>query len=169
MTLSIKLRASAVIRKKGLHSNKMIIAVSTNTRSIDSDSDHIPFADLLNEKRPCPEIELGAMNDLDIQFTPSTTSHPKAVLWAHANAIWGTQLNAQHFRVRDNAICLAFLPLFHTNAQSYSMPSTQWVGVRWYCCPSFRHRAFGKFRCAANVIEHPNVLLLVKEADEKPG
>lgn len=144
MTLSIKLRASAVIRKKGLHSNKMIIAVSTNTRSIDSDSDHIPFADLLNEKRPCPEIELGPMNDLDIQFTPSTTSHPKAVLWAHANAIWGTQLNAQHFRVRDNAICPAFLPLFHTNAQSYSMPSTQWVGGTLVLLPKFSASRFWK-------------------------
>ena len=31
-----------------------------------------------------------------VQYTSGTTSRPKAVLWTHANALWGAKVNAAH-------------------------------------------------------------------------
>ncbi len=31
-----------------------------------------------------------------VQYTSGTTSRPKAVLWTHANALWGAKINAAH-------------------------------------------------------------------------
>ena len=82
------------------------------------------------------------MADLGIQFTSGTTSRPKAVLWTHANAIWGAQVNVAHMRLRLGDSTLIFLPLFHTNAQSYSLLSTLWVGGTIVVQPKFSASRF---------------------------
>ena len=56
-----------------------------------------------------------------MQYTSGTTSRPKAVLWSHANALWGARINAVHEDLRSNDVHLVHLPLFHTNAQAYSV------------------------------------------------
>lgn len=76
---------------------------------------------------PFPE-KVQTQQDLSIQFTSGTTSRPKAVVWTHANAVWGAQCNARNFALHHDDICQAFLPLFHTNNQSYSLLGTLWVG-----------------------------------------
>ncbi len=80
--------------------------------------------------------------DLGIQFTSGTTSRPKAVLWTHANAVWGAQVNATQMRLRHEDCTLIVLPLFHTNAQSYSMLSTLWAGGTMVLQPRFSASRF---------------------------
>ncbi|MEM1142790.1 MAG: AMP-binding protein [Pseudomonadota bacterium] len=75
--------------------------------------------------------------DLSVQFTSGTTSRPKAVLWTHANGIWAGRSCAQNYRLRQTDVTNVFLPLFHTNAQSYSMLSTHWSGGTIVLQPKF--------------------------------
>ena len=76
-------------------------------------------------------------HNLSIQFTSGTTSRPKAVLWTHANAVWGAKTNAQHLRIRHEDVTLTSFPLFHTNAQCYSMLTTHWTGGTLVLQPKF--------------------------------
>jgi len=80
--------------------------------------------------------------NLSIQFTSGTTSRPKAVLWTHANAIWGAQTNARNFALHHDDVCQAFLPLFHTNNQSYSLLGSLWVGGTYILQPRFSKTHF---------------------------
>lgn len=82
------------------------------------------------------------MTDFSIQFTSGTTSKPKAVVWTHGNAIWGAQTNARNFGLQHSDICQAFLPLFHTNNQSYSLMGTLWVGGTYLLQPKFSKTHF---------------------------
>ncbi len=41
-----------------------------------------------------------------VQYTSGTTSRPKAVLWTHANALWGAKINAAHQDLRAEDIHL---------------------------------------------------------------
>lgn len=107
-----------------------------------SEINYIPFAELTRCTTPCPDRSTDAMADLGIQFTSGTTSRPKAVLWTHANAVWGARMNAMHFRLRHEDTTQTFLPLFHTNAQSYSMLSTLWVGGTCVVQPKFSASRF---------------------------
>ena len=103
---------------------------------------HIPFEELLAEQHECPARPVDPAANLGIQFTSGTTSRPKAVLWTHANAIWGGQVNAAHMRLKHDDTTLTFLPLFHTNAQSYSMLSTLWTGGTMVLQPRFSASRF---------------------------
>jgi crotonobetaine/carnitine-CoA ligase len=82
------------------------------------------------------------MADLGIQFTSGTTSRPKAVLWTHANVMWGAEMSAAHMRLRAPDITLVILPLFHTNAQTYSMMPTLWTGGTMVLQPRFSASRF---------------------------
>lgn len=113
--------------------------------------DFIAFREFLDETSSCPERVAEPMANLAIQFTSGTTSRPKAVLWTHANALWGAQVNTHHMRLQHDDVALAFLPLFHTNAQSYSLLSTLWVGGTLVVQPRFSASRFWevslKHRC----------------------
>ncbi|MEH6524435.1 MAG: AMP-binding protein [Sneathiella sp.] len=103
---------------------------------------YLAFADLLETENDYPARPTNPHTDLSVQFTSGTTSRPKAVLWTHANAIWGAQMNAAHMRLRDDDITQVILPLFHTNAQSYSMLATLWVGGTIVVQPKFSASRF---------------------------
>lgn len=103
---------------------------------------HERFADLLAAGHAAPRRAADPMADLGIQYTSGTTSRPKAVLWTHANALWGAQMNALHMRLREDDVTLTFLPLFHTNAQSYSMLGSMWVGATMVVQPRFSASRF---------------------------
>ncbi len=77
-----------------------------------------------------------------VQYTSGTTSRPKAVLWTHANALWGGRLSAAHEDLRPEDVQLVTLPLFHTNAQVYSMLATLWVGATAVLQPKFSASRF---------------------------
>jgi crotonobetaine/carnitine-CoA ligase len=77
-----------------------------------------------------------------IQYTSGTTSRPKAVLWTHANALWGARMCAQGEDLRPDDVHLTHLPLFHTNAQVYSMLASLWVGASVVLMPRFSASRF---------------------------
>lgn len=95
------------------------------------------FEDLVSEGLEPPERPISPMADLGIQFTSGTTSRPKAVLWTHANVMWGAEMSAAHMRLRADDTTLVILPLFHTNAQTYSMMPTMWTGGTMVLQPRF--------------------------------
>ncbi|MBT6096473.1 MAG: AMP-binding protein [Rhodospirillaceae bacterium] len=103
---------------------------------------HTSFAELLIIEGGAPQRPVDPMANLGIQFTSGTTSRPKAVLWTHANGIWGALRNAAHMHLGTEDITLIVLPLFHTNAQAYSMLGTLWVGGTMVVQPKFSASRF---------------------------
>jgi crotonobetaine/carnitine-CoA ligase len=77
-----------------------------------------------------------------VQYTSGTTSRPKAVLWTHANALWGAKVNAVHQDLHQNDVHQTYLPLFHTNALAYSMLASLWVGATCVIQPRFSASRF---------------------------
>ncbi len=77
-----------------------------------------------------------------VQYTSGTTSRPKAVLWTHANALWGAKVNAAHEDLHAGDVHQTYLPLFHTNALAYSMLATLWVGATCVIQPRFSASRF---------------------------
>jgi len=77
-----------------------------------------------------------------VQYTSGTTSRPKAVLWTHANALWGAKVNASHQDLHERDVHQTYLPLFHTNALAYSMLASLWVGATCVIQPRFSARRF---------------------------
>ncbi len=77
-----------------------------------------------------------------VQYTSGTTSRPKAVLWTHANALWGAKVNAAHQDLHQNDVHQTYLPLFHTNALAYSMLASLWVGGTCVIQPRFSASRF---------------------------
>src|SRR3954453_11092016 len=77
-----------------------------------------------------------------VQYTSGTTSRPKAVLWTHANALWGAKINAAHEDLHAGDVHQTYLPLFHTNALAYSMLATLWVGGSCVIQPRFSASRF---------------------------
>ncbi len=86
-----------------------------------------------------------------IQYTSGTTSRPKGVVWTHANALWGAKVCAVHENLTADDIHLCYLPLFHTNAQSYSVLAALWAGATVVVQPRFSASRFWpislKHRC----------------------
>ena len=77
-----------------------------------------------------------------VQYTSGTTSRPKAVLWTHANALWGAKVNAAHQDLHATDVHQTYLPLFHTNALAYSMLASLWVGGTCVIQPRFSASRF---------------------------
>ena len=77
-----------------------------------------------------------------VQYTSGTTSRPKAVLWSHANALWGAKVNAEHQDLHQGDVHQTYLPLFHTNALAYSMLGSLWVGATCLIQPRFSASRF---------------------------
>ncbi len=122
------------------------------------------FDDLLVDAPHAPERAVDPLADLGIQFTSGTTSRPKAVLWTHANVVWGMQINCAHMRLTDRDITQIFLPLFHTNAQSYSMLSTLWSGGTMVIQPRFSTSRFWEVAVRNRVTWASTIPFCVKAA-----
>src|SRR5712672_1521866 len=86
-----------------------------------------------------------------VQYTSGTTSRPKAVLWTRANALWGAKVNASHQDLHEGDVHQTYLPLFHTNAQVYSVLASLWAGGTVVLQPKFSASRFWpvslKHRC----------------------
>lgn len=96
------------------------------------------FDALLETAAPAgPPAATGPGTPLAIQYTSGTTSRPKAVLWTHANALWAGRVSAAHEGLRPDDVHLCVLPLFHTNALSYSTLATLWIGGTLVLQPRF--------------------------------
>ncbi len=77
-----------------------------------------------------------------VQYTSGTTSRPKGVLWTHGNALWGARTSAVHENLNENDVHLVMMPSFHTNARTYSILPTMWVGGSYVLMPKFSASRF---------------------------
>ena len=100
------------------------------------------FARLAGDPADAPRRPADPMAPLSVQFTSGTTSRPKAVLWLHGNGLWGAKMNALHEDLRETDCHLTYLPLFHANAQAYSVLASLWVGAGCVVQPRFSARRF---------------------------
>lgn len=80
--------------------------------------------------------------NFSVQFTSGTTSRPKGVVWNHANALWGARMCARNEHLNADDVHLTHLPLFHTNAQAYSVLSSLWAGATVVAQPRFSASRF---------------------------
>jgi len=111
---------------------------AANNRPTPSES----FAALFGDAADAPLRPADPMLPVGIQYTSGTTSRPKGVVWTHANALWGAKLCSMHEDLRASDIHLTYLPLFHTNAQSYSVLAALWVGATVVLQPRFSASRF---------------------------
>ncbi|MBR0784752.1 AMP-binding protein [Bradyrhizobium iriomotense] len=86
--------------------------------------------------------EVGPLDPLAIQYTSGTTARPKAVLWTHANALWAARVSATHEALLSTDTHHWVLPLFHTNALSYSWLACLWAGATLVLQPRFSSSRF---------------------------
>ncbi len=77
-----------------------------------------------------------------VQYTSGTTARPKGVVWTQANCLWAGQVNAAHQGLGPGDVNLVHLPLFHTNALSYSFLASLWSGGRIVLQPKFSASRF---------------------------
>lgn len=77
-----------------------------------------------------------------IQYTSGTTARPKAVVWTQANCDWAGRVGAAHQGLTAADRNLVHLPLFHTNALSYSLLSTLTAGGTVVLQPRFSASRF---------------------------
>ena len=54
------------------------------------------FESLFADSADRPRRATDPLAPCSVQYTSGTTSRPKAVLWTHANALWGAKINAAH-------------------------------------------------------------------------
>jgi crotonobetaine/carnitine-CoA ligase len=100
------------------------------------------FESLFADSADRPRRATDPMAPCSVQYTSGTTSRPKAVLWTHANALWGGKINAAHEDLHATDVHQTYLPLFHTNALAYSMLATLWVGASCVIQPRFSASRF---------------------------
>ncbi|MGM4924942.1 AMP-binding protein [Tardiphaga sp. 804_B3_N1_9] len=100
------------------------------------------FESLFADSADRPRRPVDPWAHCSVQYTSGTTSRPKAVLWTHANALWGGKVNAAHQDLHAFDTHMTYLPLFHTNALAYSMLATLWVGASLVLQPRFSARRF---------------------------
>lgn len=74
---------------------------------------------------------------VSIQYTSGTTARPKAVVWTGANCRFAGRAGAAHQRLTPDDVYLVHLPLFHTNALSYSFLSIVDAGATMVLQPRF--------------------------------
>jgi carnitine-CoA ligase len=109
------------------------------------------IAGLLGDEASWRPPAVDPMQPASIQYTSGTTARPKAVVWTHANCLWAGQVGASHQGLRGDDVNLVHLPLFHTNALSYSLLSTLWAGATLVLQPKFSASRFwdvsARYRC----------------------
>ena len=100
------------------------------------------FESLFADSSDRPRRPSDPLAPCSVQYTSGTTSRPKAVLWTHANALWGAKINAAHQDLHESDVHQTYLPLFHTNALAYSMLASLWVGATCVIQPRFSASRF---------------------------
>lgn len=100
------------------------------------------FEQLFADSADRPRRATDPLAPCSVQYTSGTTSRPKAVLWTHANALWGAKVNAAHQDLHASDVHQTYLPLFHTNALAYSMLASLWVGGTCVIQPRFSASRF---------------------------
>lgn len=88
--------------------------------------------------------DLVSETPLSVMYTSGTTSRPKGVVVTHANYLHVGEMVGQHLRIRPNDRWLVVLPLFHANAQYYSIMSALSSGASVALMPTFSASRWGQ-------------------------
>jgi carnitine-CoA ligase len=102
----------------------------------------LAFVDIDADPGTLSERAADPMAPFGIQYTSGTTARPKAVLWSHVNFLWRARQSAAHEGLTAADVHLVTMPLFHTNAQIYSVAASLWVGATIVLQPRFSASRF---------------------------
>ena len=91
-----------------------------------------------------PDIPLDPLDEAAILYTSGTTSRPKGVLVTHANCVFLGEAISKNMRLGPEDRHLVTLPLFHANAQYYSVMTSLTVGASVALMPRFSASRFMK-------------------------
>jgi crotonobetaine/carnitine-CoA ligase len=86
------------------------------------------FADLLASD-PVDAAEVSSEDPLEIIFTSGTTALPKGVVLTHANWLWSGERATHWLRLDSRDRLLSALPLFHVNAQTFTLLASLTLGA----------------------------------------
>jgi crotonobetaine/carnitine-CoA ligase len=89
---------------------------------------HFAFSELL-AREPAAGVNCKSEAPIEIIFTSGTTSLPKGVVLTHANWLWAGERASHWLRIDDHDRLLTALPLFHVNAQSFTLMAALTVGA----------------------------------------
>jgi len=132
-------------------------------------SDTIAFDDLRGDAASWKGRDIEPLRPFVIMFTSGTTNKPKAVVHTHANAVWASRIGPRNIDLRTDDRYLIYLPLFHVNAQSWSMFSILGVGATAVLMPKWSTSRFWDV-VVRNEITHisvmPFVIPTLMEADK---
>lgn len=95
-----------------------------------------------------PPSPAGPLDPCSILYTSGTTSRPKGVVLTHANYLWGAGQMCLHQRLTADDVYLVQMPLFHVNAQIYSVLASWAAGATVVLVPGFSRSGF--WRAAAH-------------------
>ena len=90
---------------------------------------HLPFAQLLAADPLARSRRIDSEAPIEIIFTSGTTALPKGVVLTHANWIWSGERSTHWVRIDDRDRLFSALPLFHVNAQSFTLLAALTVGA----------------------------------------
>ena len=119
---------------------RFVVCTTTDlgaTPTVTAPAEVIRFEDIASIAPAIAAVRSDSLSPNSIQFTSGTTARPKGVVWTHANALWGAKMGASLLDLSPDDVTLIFLPLYHTNALSYSMLSTLWSGGTIVLQPRF--------------------------------
>ena len=129
----------------------------------------ISFDDLRGDGEAWPGRAIEPLRPFGIMFTSGTTNKPKAVVHTHANAVWASRIGPRNIDLQTDDRYLIYLPLFHVNAQSWSMFSVLGVGATAVLMPKWSTSRFWDV-VVRNDITHisvmPFVIPTLMEADK---
>ncbi|CAN5717775.1 ATP-dependent acyl-CoA ligase [soil metagenome] len=129
----------------------------------------VPFADLYGDDTGWEGPPIEPLRPFGIMFTSGTTNKPKAVVHTHANAVWASRIGPRNIDLGTDDRYLIYLPLFHVNAQSWSMFSILGVGATAVLMPKWSTSRFWDV-VVRNEITHislmPFVIPTLMEADK---
>jgi crotonobetaine/carnitine-CoA ligase len=129
----------------------------------------ISFDDLRGDGASWPGRAIEPLLPFGIMFTSGTTNKPKAVVHTHANAVWASRIGPRNIDLRTDDRYLIYLPLFHVNAQSWSMFSVLGVGATAVLMPKWSTSRFWDV-VVRNDVTHisvmPFVIPTLMEADK---
>lgn len=119
-----------------------VCTATDNGDAADAPAGFEPFAAIDGDPATLPDRPHDPWAPFGIQYTSGTTARPKAVLWTHGNALWGARQSALHEALGSDDVHLTYLPLFHTNAQVYSVLASLWAGGAVVLTPRFSASRF---------------------------